>query len=219
MSYQLPKLVIPDELLKTVGKSSGTSSVDNYKSPTTITLGNGEKKSGYIQNDLAYLDNGSRIPENASVVTGGGEYKRQNGQSLKISNKTTHDASYSKQKQGPIGSMGTYQSRYWDATKFYSKDGETHSMNDNLLKNVDDLNDLTDGTLSIHSAYRSPARNAKVGGAKNSYHMKGMAIDISSSKYSPAELKKIAENMGVFGGIGIYSWGIHVDVGPSGRRW
>lgn len=45
--------------------------------------------------------------------------------------------------------------------------------------------------LKVSSFYRSPALNKKVGGAKNSQHMKGEAIDIDTG--SKAENKKIFE--------------------------
>lgn len=74
----------------------------------------------------------------------------------------------------------------------------------------------------ITSGYRCPAHNKAVGGAKDSFHMKGMAADIVVPKHSPFDIKKVAERLG-FGGIGTYVEGgnffTHVDVGPQGRRW
>lgn len=55
--------------------------------------------------------------------------------------------------------------------------------------------------------------------AKNSQHLYGMAADLHSSK--PAEeMYRVAEEvMGDTGGIGLYSWGIHVDTRPVKARW
>ena len=67
------------------------------------------------------------------------------------------------------------------------------------------------------SGVRCPEHNAKVGGVATSYHLKGMAADLHSTA-TPAEMKKAAEAvMGKTGGIGLYSWGIHVDVGKYSR--
>lgn len=53
-------------------------------------------------------------------------------------------------------------------------------------------------------------------------HNDGTAADINAafSKTTSQELFKLAEAVPQFknGGIGIYSWGIHVDLGPK-RRW
>ena len=69
------------------------------------------------------------------------------------------------------------------------------------------------------SGVRCPEHNAKVGGVATSYHhLKGMAADLHCATATPAELKKAAEAvMGKTGGIGLYSWGIHVDVGKYSR--
>lgn len=68
------------------------------------------------------------------------------------------------------------------------------------------------------SGVRCPEHNAKVGGVATSYHLKGMAADLHCATATPAEMKKAAEAvMGKTGGIGLYSWGIHVDVGKYSR--
>ena len=68
------------------------------------------------------------------------------------------------------------------------------------------------------SGVRCPEHNAEVGGVATSYHLKGMAADLHCATATPAELKKAAEAvMGKTGGIGLYSWGIHVDVGKYSR--
>ena len=68
------------------------------------------------------------------------------------------------------------------------------------------------------SGVRCPEHNKAVGGVATSYHLKGMAADLHCATASPAEMKKAAEAvMGKTGGIGLYDWGIHVDVGKYSR--
>jgi hypothetical protein len=79
--------------------------------------------------------------------------------------------------------------------------------------------------LNVNSGYRSPEYNASLNGsAKNSYHMQGMALDISWSGINPTtreEFVRIARAQG-FRGIGRYgpSAGnfVHIDIGPE-RTW
>ena len=68
------------------------------------------------------------------------------------------------------------------------------------------------------SGVRCPEHNAEVGGVATSYHLKGMAADLHCATATPAEMKEAAEAvMGKTGGIGLYGWGIHVDVGNYSR--
>ena len=76
--------------------------------------------------------------------------------------------------------------------------------------------------LSISSGYRSPAYNARVGGARRSQHIQGKAVDIDTSGMTRAEVKSLiseASRLG-FTGIGVYdtasNQSIHLDV--AGRR-
>lgn len=69
------------------------------------------------------------------------------------------------------------------------------------------------------SGVRCAAHNAEVGGVANSQHLYGLAADLHSTA-SPAEMYAVAENvMGHTGGIGLYSWGIHVDKRSGYARW
>lgn len=71
--------------------------------------------------------------------------------------------------------------------------------------------------FTINSAYRSPAYNAGVGGAKGSMHMSGKAVDVSMSGVDRDTFIKYASQEG-FRGIGTYGSFIHVDLG-SRRTW
>lgn len=91
-------------------------------------------------------------------------------------------------------------------------------MNKDLLKKWEKTQQDFGKEFNIVSAYRSPKRNKKAGGAKKSQHMHGNAIDIDVSGLSKAErldLIKTASANG-FTGIGVYNNSLHFDVG--GRR-
>ena len=71
------------------------------------------------------------------------------------------------------------------------------------------------------SGIRCKEHNAEVGGVPNSEHLYGCAADLHS-QLPPAELYRIADGVTAElipgrGGIGLYRWGIHVDVGKYSR--
>lgn len=94
-----------------------------------------------------------------------------------------------------------------------------------LVKVVDEIRRRSGVPISIVDAGGSGVRckehNAEVGGVWNSEHLYGRAADLHS-KLAPSKLKKIAEEVMSEmipgkGGIGLYNWGIHVDVGKYSR--
>jgi uncharacterized protein YcbK (DUF882 family) len=104
--------------------------------------------------------------------------------------------------------------------------GDSCAMNVQL---VDLLYDLqlrlnNDKPVEIISGYRSPRTNMMLaslsdGVAKNSYHTKGMAMDIRMTGTSLSKLHTTALAMRR-GGVGYYpdSQFVHIDVGPI-RTW
>lgn len=98
-------------------------------------------------------------------------------------------------------------------------------VSDNIEDDVwDKLYDLAKNklkrTLTITCGYRSPAYNARVGGAKKSKHMERIAVDVLwgvSSAAGRVDMIQQAINAG-FTGIGCYNNFIHLDTGPK-RHW
>ncbi len=92
--------------------------------------------------------------------------------------------------------------------------GSLVKLDSGLLNKLQLLRDKLNNPVNITSGYRTLECNKRVGGSSNSYHMKGMAADIYSPGYTPAEIAKVAEVVG-FTGIGTYSNFVHVDVRPN----
>ena len=93
-----------------------------------------------------------------------------------------------------------------------------------LAKNLQVLRDELGESLTVLSGYRSPAWNAKVGGKKNSYHMKAMAADLTCKSKTPKQLHKIIEKLiegkkMKQGGLGLYPGFVHYDVRGTKARW
>ena len=74
--------------------------------------------------------------------------------------------------------------------------------------------------LIITSAYRSPEHNKRVGGAKGSKHMEGIAFDVRMDNHDPAVFEAAARAVG-FTSFGYYqkSGFMHIDDRPDGRSW
>lgn len=75
--------------------------------------------------------------------------------------------------------------------------------------------------IKVRSAYRSPAYNRRIGGARASQHMKFTALDLGTDK--PAQLYKILLEMrrdGKFkGGLGLYRSFVHLDTRGVNANW
>lgn len=73
--------------------------------------------------------------------------------------------------------------------------------------------------IIITSGYRTPEHNKKVGGAKYSYHMRGMAADIRVDGMSAKEIaNKLNEIVPNECGIIVYKNWVHFDV-RTGKKY
>ncbi len=113
--------------------------------------------------------------------------------------------------------------------EFNSKDGAPMPLD--VLENIKDLanqlqviRDYIKEPLHINSAYRSPEHNAKIGGVKNSQHVKGKAADLTSKNFTPKQLSKVIitlinEGRIKEGGVGLYNGFVHYDIRGYKARW
>lgn len=92
-------------------------------------------------------------------------------------------------------------------------------IDDHAMDKLQALRDRLGKPMLITSAYRSAAHNKRVGGAKNSMHMQGVAFDVRMENQDPHEFEAAARAVG-FTGFGYYpkSGFMHVDTGPA-RSW
>ena len=77
--------------------------------------------------------------------------------------------------------------------------------------------------ITVNSGYRTAEHNAKpeVGGAEYSQHLYGTAADLRCpAGITPKQIAGFArELMPDWGGVGVYDWGIHVDVREEKADW
>ena len=89
--------------------------------------------------------------------------------------------------------------------------------------------------MIINSGYRTPEHNKTIGGAKDSFHMQGIASDISLplgefSSFSEARKEEFLQNIkkkwteicnadGLGGGVGFYDVFFHLDSRKESSFW
>jgi uncharacterized protein YcbK (DUF882 family) len=130
---------------------------------------------------------------------------------------------FSKIKLGNIfkKSKKGYLSENFKVSEFSCKGSQTlpEGLPDpKLLELLESIREHFDAPITINSGYRSPKHNEAIGGATNSYHVKGMAADIVVNGV-PAS--KVYNYLNAFheGGLGRYKTFTHVDVRDGKARW
>jgi uncharacterized protein YcbK (DUF882 family) len=113
--------------------------------------------------------------------------------------------------------------------EFQSKDGSPFpdTVIENLRILAGQLQALRDHLvkpIKIVSGYRSKEHNLKIGGALDSFHVRGMAADIRVEGMKPKEVAQaiellISQGKMLEGGIGIYRTWTHYDHRNKKIRW
>ena len=104
--------------------------------------------------------------------------------------------------------------QHFKVREFACKDGSQVVFIDDYLASIlDILRNQVGKPVYINSGYRTPTRNKAVGGAKYSYHMRGMAADIRingmTAKEIANKLNAIIPNDECV--IIVYNTWVHID--------
>lgn len=109
---------------------------------------------------------------------------------------------------------------HFKVKEFACKDGSAITFIDDYMVTILEIlrKELGDKPIIITSGYRTPTQNAKVGGAKYSYHMRGMAVDIRVNGISAKEVAKALDKIVGSSGIIVYKSWVHFDV-REGKKY
>lgn len=124
---------------------------------------------------------------------------------------------YSLREHGPDFRLG----ENFTLVEFASRDGADEVFNHPaLVVLVENVREHFGKPVTINSGYRSAAHNRRIGGARSSRHVMGLAADIVVDKgaVAPKKVAEYIETLGA-GGIGRYNTFTHVDVQGKNRRW
>ena len=107
--------------------------------------------------------------------------------------------------------------------EFACRDGADKVLIDvDLVAKLQDLRTYLNKPITITSGYRTDSYNKQCGGADNSYHLKGQAVDIYCSGVKPIVIALWAE-FNNLGGIGVYldrsQEFVHIDTRQNKYRW
>lgn len=110
--------------------------------------------------------------------------------------------------------------KHFKVKEFACRDGSQVVFIDEYLVSIlDILRNQIGKPVHVNSGYRTPTRNKAVGGAKYSYHMRGMAADIRVNDMSAKEVaNKLNKIVPAECGIIVYNNWVHFDVRKSKYR-
>lgn len=108
-------------------------------------------------------------------------------------------------------------SRNFKLSEFASKCGSYQVLiHPALLVGLQAIRDAYGRPIRIKSGYRTIGHNAKIGGAPNSYHTKGMAVDITCDEMELVQ--GLAQALGMVARMYRDRNFLHIDVGVP-RSW
>jgi zinc D-Ala-D-Ala carboxypeptidase len=108
-------------------------------------------------------------------------------------------------------------SRNFELREFASRCGSFQILvHPALIVGLQELRDVYGKPIKILSGYRTIGHNARIGGAPNSYHTKGMAADIQGEDLPL--IAKLAKDIGFVTKHYVDKNFVHVDVGHD-RNW
>lgn len=121
-------------------------------------------------------------------------------------------------------------SDHFETEEFACRDGTPYPeewVRERLLPLVQDLELLRaelGAPIRIESGYRTPKYNRKIGGAPNSLHIQGLAVDFAVDRKELTDVRLllyalIREGTVTEGGVGIYPTFIHYDHRGYRARW
>lgn len=110
--------------------------------------------------------------------------------------------------------------QHFKVREFACKDGsQAVFIDDYLVSILDILRNQVGKPVIINSGYRTPTRNKEVGGAKYSYHIRGMAADIRIKGMTAKEIaNKLNEIIPSDCGIIVYDTWVHIDTRTKAYR-
>ena len=121
---------------------------------------------------------------------------------------------------------------FWDEIEYFTRDefrckcggkycnGFPSEPDERMVRIADAIRKRIGKPIPVNSGIRCKTHNANVGGVSNSQHLKSAADLGCPVGCTPSQMASIAEEiMGDTGGIGIYSWGIHIDTRSTKSRW
>lgn len=97
-----------------------------------------------------------------------------------------------------------------------------------LLRLLETIRALLNTPIYVNSGCRCESHNKAVGGVSTSKHLTGQAADIHTilepiTMYSRIVTAYEAGQLEDLGGVGLYSWGVHVDTAKAAdghlRKW
>lgn len=112
-------------------------------------------------------------------------------------------------------------SPFFDRSEFACKCGCGFDTVDTVtLKILEHIRTHFDSPITVTSGCRCEPYNKKVGGKKNSQHLRGRAADIQVEGHSPIAVSEYAEYlMPDWGGVGRYNTFTHIDTRTGKARW
>ncbi|HEC66609.1 MAG TPA: peptidase M15, partial [bacterium] len=95
-------------------------------------------------------------------------------------------------------------SPHFSLNEFASSDTNEVKIDSRLVEICQELRDKI-GRLTVTSGYRTILHNERVGGASNSYHLRGLAVDIQPRRLDMLpELFQLATKCFDINGLGLY---------------